>query len=237
MSSDHVHHHIPAWGLLLTGIGSTAILWLALTGQLDLYIHPRYFAFTAFTASIAAITSVAAYALRGRNASPGRGWGAALATAAVVLTLLIVPPTTLDSSMAQQRSVNSSVDTNQSVKLVGADPSRFTLRDWAALVTDPATAPTYAGHQVTLTGFVAPADESSDTFYLARFVVTCCTVDALPVGIPVRLSGWATKYRPDQWLEVTGTLVPATDAPDGAVLVLKPSKLRAVAEPAEPYEY
>lgn len=242
---DHVAHDrvdgarpgVP-WGLLLSLVGAVATLWLGASGQLDLYIHPRYNWFTLTMAALAVPAVLGAWAIRGRPHHPGRRWGSIAATLAVVLALLVVPPATLSASTAQQRSTNSSADGADAVRLAGGNPASFRLRDWSVLVTDPQSATTYAGQPVKLIGFVTRVSEdSSGVFYLSRFVVTCCTVDAQPVGVPVLLENWATEHRVDQWLEVTGRLVPAADAPNGTVLAIQPSAIRGVDQPDQPYEY
>ncbi len=243
--SEHAHAHAPAgapsrppWGLLLSLIGAVAICWLAGTGQLNLYIHPRYNTFTVVMAALAVIAALGAWAIRARTESPGRGWGAGAAALAMLLALFVVPPATLSASTAQQRSPNAGADAGEVTRLAGADPSTFALRDWAVLVNDPDSVTSYAGQQVKLTGFVTPVDDQhADMFYLARFVVTCCTVDARPVAVPVALQGWAGHHKPDQWLEVTGRLVPAQQLPGGAVLVVQPSTITPIAQPKQPYEY
>ncbi|MFT4216606.1 MAG: TIGR03943 family protein [Micropruina sp.] len=247
MSHDHHHNHaspeadsvrdgIP-WGLLLGLIGAVAICWLGATGRLNLYIHPRYNLFTVVMAALAALAAVAAWAIRGRSTAGGRGWAAGAAAVAMVVALLIVPPATLTSASAQQRSSNSGTDTD-TTRLAGADPSTFKLRDWAVLVGDPDSVAKYSGQQVKLTGFVTPTDDKRDgMFYLGRFVVTCCTVDARPVVVPIVTADWAKSYKPDHWLEVTGRLMPVENAPGGAVLVVQPSDIKSIPTPDIPYEY
>ncbi|WCI08491.1 hypothetical protein PJ267_19900 [Arthrobacter sp. OVS8] len=47
-------------GVMLSLIGIAATLWLAVTGKLELYIHPRYVPFTVTMTVVAAVVSVAA---------------------------------------------------------------------------------------------------------------------------------------------------------------------------------
>ncbi|MFT4297293.1 MAG: TIGR03943 family protein [Micropruina sp.] len=245
MSHDHDHasydhQESPGgfpWGLLLGLIGAVAICWLGVTGRLNLYIHPRYNLFTVVMAGLAAVAAVAAWVIRGRSTAGGRSWAAVAAAAAMVVALLIVPPSTLTAASAQQRSPNSGTDADTTA-LAGANPATFKLRDWAMLVNDPDSVAKYSGQQVKLTGFVLPTDDKRDgMFYLGRFVVTCCTVDARPVVVTVVKAEWAKSYKPDHWLEVTGRLVPIEDAPGGAVLVVQPSAIKPVPAPDTPYEY
>ncbi len=238
----------PSTGLLLALVGSVATLWLAASGQLGLYIHPRYFTFTTILVGLGLLATVAAHAVAGRTTDDDhdhpeaggwrgrlRGSGGVLAALALVIGLLIVPPATLSTVTVEQRDLNSSVEPD--TQLIGADPATFQLRDWAALLSHPSTAITYAGQQVSLSGFVTPApDGNPDVFYLARFVVTCCTVDAQPVGIPVAAAAWANAHPVDGWLQVTGTLVTSEASTTGGV-VLKPSALEPIEQPAQPYDY
>lgn len=243
---------LPA-GLVLALIGIIATLWLAATGQLGLYIHPRYFVFTTVVVALALAGTVAAFAVlpashddhhdhdhdhapEGALKRRFRGVGAVIAGVALVLGLLVLPPATLTSSTVEQRDLNSSID-SEAVTLVGADPAGFALRDWAALLANPSTAVAYAGRQATLSGFVTAApDGNPDVLFLARFVVTCCTVDAQPVGIPVAVPGWADNYPVDGWLEITGTFVTTTGA-GASTVVLKPSTITPIEQPAQPYDY
>ncbi|MFT3862319.1 TIGR03943 family putative permease subunit [Micropruina sp.] len=241
--APHLHGDEPraagfSWGLLLGLIGAVGICWLGATGQLSLYIHPRYNLFTLVMAGFGIIACLAAWAVRARSGGRGRAWGAAAAAIAMVLALFVVPPATLSSSTAQNRSPAAGVDPAEITRLAGADPSSFTLRDWAALVDDPGSVAAYAGQQVTLTGFVTPVDgDDVDVFYLARFVVTCCTVDARPVAVPVALPDWADQHKADQWVRITGRMVPAQNAPGEAVLMLQPAEITPIDQPDQPYEY
>lgn len=64
-----------------------------------------------------------------------------------------------------------------------------------------------AGKPVTIIGFVAPGEDSSDQFFLTRFMMACCAADARPVYISV--SGYDGYIPPaDTWVEVTGSWEP-----------------------------
>jgi uncharacterized repeat protein (TIGR03943 family) len=274
LSSDHTHHpgrgdgpatpgrwsasagasklrpSGPTLGLVLALIGSVATLWLASTGRLGLYIHPRYFVFTTIVVGLGLVGTVAAHAIAGREPADDhdhdhpeptgwrrrlRGSGGALAVLALGLGLLVIPPATLTSSTVEQRSLNSSADAE--LQLMGGDPAHFQLRDWAALLSRHSTATAYAGQEITLSGFVTSGrTQNPDLFYLARFVVVCCTVDAQPVGVPVALENWAANHPKDSWVQLTGTLV-LSDDPTLSGVVLKPTAIEAIEQPAQPYDF
>lgn len=238
-------------GLILALIGSVATLWLAVTGQLGLYIHPRYFTFTTIVVGLGLVATVAAYVIAGRHTADDHddhdhgevtGWrrrlqgsGAALAAIALVIGLLVMPPATLTTATVDQRSLNSSAEAD--IQLMGGDPANFQLRDWAAVLSRHSTAVTYAGQELTLSGFVTQSrSRNPDIFYLARFVVVCCTVDARPVGVPVAVANWEDVHKIDSWVQVTGTLV-ITDATTPGGVVLKPTSIEAIERPDQPYDF
>ena len=260
MSSEHHHEQQgppqarptgPSIGLVLALIGSVATLWLAATGQLGLYIHPRYFAFTTIVVGLGLIATIAAYAIAGRQVADDHddhghrdvtGWrrrlqggGGLVAALALVIGLLVMPPATLTTSTVEQRSLNASAEAD--IQLLGGDPANFQLRDWASVLSRHSTAVTYAGQELTLSGFVTQArSRNPDVFYLARFVVVCCTVDARPVGVPVAVADWENAYEVDSWVQVTGTLV-ITDATTPGGVVLKPTSIEAIERPDQPYDF
>lgn len=259
---------------MLALVGIVATLWLALTGQLGLYINPDTSWFAVLMASIGALFAVAAFAFppledeheseadasapapRGKKPAPapelhhehapstppGRIRTALTATivAGATLALLVLPPATLTSAVAAQRSINSDTSAldQGGTALVGADTSSFTVKDWAVLLRQNPDIDAYTGTPVEASGFVlASAEDSENVFYITRFVVTHCAIDAQPVGVPVYLPGWQEEYDADQWVEASGALSanPAQSGTDPLVLV--PEQLVGIEEPSDPYVY
>jgi hypothetical protein len=65
------------------------------------------------------------------------------------------------------------------------------------------------GVRVRLLGFDTGSQRGPrGTFELARFYITCCVADALPVGVPIDSvdAAGAAQARKEAWLDVTGTL-------------------------------
>ncbi|TXK20010.1 TIGR03943 family protein [Homoserinibacter sp. GY 40078] len=240
---------------MLSLIGVAGITWLAATGRLGLYIHPRYFVFTIVMAVIAGVVAIVAFAVLPSSRegahddhdhaplSPTRQrWatGGTLALIAVTaVVVLALPPATLTSNTAEQRSVNASATSGDaSPQLAGADTSAFTVKDWANMLRQGADAASLAGESPTLVGFVTPdPDDPENVFFVARFVVTCCAVDATPVGVPVYLPGWQDDHPVDGWVEVTGRFIENPSATSAEVVVVDPASVDAVEEPTDPYVY
>jgi uncharacterized repeat protein (TIGR03943 family) len=244
-------------GLLLVLVGVAAVVWLALSGRLGLYIHPRYFEFTVIMAVLAGVAAIVAAAFLPRAASEaddhdhahasGRraSWLTAGSIALIVATtavLLVVPPSTLTSGTVAQRDMNASAagatDAGDAPALVAGDGSAFTVKDWAGLLRQGVDDRYLADARPDVTGFVTPdPDDPENVFYVARFVVTCCAVDAQPVGVPVYLPGWQQDHPVDSWVQVTGRFAPNPSPTSMQALAIDPAQVAPIEQPADPYVY
>lgn len=243
-------------GILLSLIGIVAILWLAVTDQLGLYIHPRYFVFTVIMSALALVFIILAFSFLPQRVGKASeteslakptpsavGWGFAnaLLLAGTAVALLVLPPVTLTAATVAQRDINGSASSsadNDPIILVGADDSALSVKDWAGILRQGADEVSLAGKTPTLIGFVTPdPDDPTNVFYVARFVITCCAVDAQPIGVPVYLPGWQAQYDVDEWVSVTGEFVsnPSTDS--FQAIMLSPSDINVTDQPAQPYVY
>jgi uncharacterized repeat protein (TIGR03943 family) len=245
--------------LSLTAVAAT--LWLSATGRLGLYINPGYAPFATVMAVLGGLLAVAAFAFvpaaapraagpegRGRREgapSPGAGEavgrlraaGSLLVVAAAVVGLLVLPPRTLTSAAASQRSLNVSgtLSRAQTSTLEGQDPAAYTVRDWASLLRYD-TDGHLVGKSATLTGFVTPdRTDPANVFFITRFVITCCAVDAQPVGVPVYLPGWQKQYSADAWVTATGTFYESPHPTKGAATVITADQITTTAQPPQPY--
>ncbi|KQM60472.1 TIGR03943 family putative permease subunit [Agreia sp. Leaf210] len=246
-------------GLALSLIGIVSISWLALTGQLGLYIHPRYFVFTVVMAALGGLLTLAAFAVapekddheplqvdttvtrpRWRSLLPLAGIAA---TGVAFVALVIVPPSTLTTATVENRELNNSATSGQAdsasrVELAGADVKSLSLRDWSALLRDGSGSDFVVGKTTTLSGFVtADSTDPENVFYLTRFVITCCAVDAQPIGVPVYSPGWSSTYAVDSWVEAKGTFGLNPSAESSESVVLSNPTVTAIDQPAEPYAY
>lgn len=245
-------------GVLLSIIGVVATLWLGVTGQLALYIHPRYFGFTIVMAVIAGVLALAAFALvpagaaaladgHGHAEAGKRHWswlgpaGSTLILAAAVVGLLVLPPSTLSSATVTQRDLNGSASTlsqSDAVDLVGADYTTFTMKDWISLLRQGGGEEFLTGKTATVTGFVTPdKSDPENVFFAARFVVTCCAVDAQPIGLPVYSPGWQDRFETDSWVTVSGGFRTNPSQISDEALVMVPDSIAPVPEPDSPYVY
>ncbi|MBO2988624.1 TIGR03943 family putative permease subunit [Leucobacter tardus] len=249
-------------GLVLSAIGIAATLSLALSGRLDWYIHPRYTVFTVTMSLLGAVVGVLAVVVLasgdrrrrraqtqaqtvGADAAAGsdRPRALALVSAGVLVVglataLLIIPPATLSAATAGQREMNASISPGGEAPIALDDVDDVTeldVKQWSLLLRQQG-GDEALGRTADLVGFVMPAEGApDDVFYVARFSVTCCTIDAQPVGVPVYAPGWEDDFGTDDWVRVTGVFAANPD-PDGAhPTVLMPAESETVEMPEDPY--
>ncbi|KQS15769.1 hypothetical protein ASG05_13545 [Frigoribacterium sp. Leaf186] len=274
--------------MLLTLVVGVATLWLAATGQLVLYIHPRYDVFTVVMIVVGMALSLATLAFSPARADDvqdhdhddhdGHGHDARLdaatvpavedglrprrrrpltvglrrvafsagvvVTAGVAIAVVALPPATLTSATAGQRDVNSStaaLDRTSVADATGASSDAyrsFSVLDWAGLLRQTTDLAFYQGKTADVVGFVTPSDtDPDDVFYVSRFVVTCCAVDAQPVGVPVYLPGWQDQVAADDWVEVTGGFDTNRSSSSQDPIALVPDDVTTVGQPSDPYLY
>jgi uncharacterized repeat protein (TIGR03943 family) len=244
-------------GVTLSLIGVVAILWLGATGRLELYIHPRYVVFTIVMAVIGGAASIAAFLVvpsarhdeehdhDDRPAPPAPRWRTALSLAGSIVivvgalvALLVLPPAALTSATADNRDIagSTALSDADTTELVGGDSTTFTVKDWATLLHQGLGDDFFTGKPAAFSGFLVATDDP-DVVYVARFLVTCCAVDAQPLGVPVLLPGWQDELAPDDWVEVGGSFTPNPDASASEPIVLEPAEVTPIDQPAQPYVY
>jgi uncharacterized repeat protein (TIGR03943 family) len=88
------------------------------------------------------------------------------------------------------------------------------------------------GQRADLLGFVYRPDTETaeDQFSVGRFLVRCCTADAVAISIPVRSPGTASPDQ-DTWVRVQGTIRVA----DGAEPFVVADSVQVVPAPSRPY--
>lgn len=179
----------------------------------------------------------------GRTARVIAVTGTAL-TLAVAGTLLVLPPATLSAATADQRDINSTALSTETTSVADVTSSsdaafaKFTVLDWASLLRQTSDQSFYDGKPVDVVGFISAApDDPENVFYVSRFIITCCAVDAQPVGLPVYLPDWQNSFAIDDWVGVSGGFVSNPSSGSGVPISLVPEDIAVVERPAEPYLY
>ena len=241
-------------GAALALVGVIATIWLAATGTLTLYVHPRYILLTVIMAVLTLLVLVGMAAVGVSSAADedrdhdhvtrvsafGRllVWSKAAVLICAALALLVIPPATLSSSARQNRELVTSgqaLDSTKVAALVGADPATFSVKDWAALLSQGGPE-AVLGKQVNLSGYVLDRDEE-DVFFIARLVVSCYAVDAQPIGVPVYRPGWRDEIEPGAWIRIDGAFVnnPSRDSQESVAIGV--GSLSNIEEPDQPYVF
>jgi uncharacterized repeat protein (TIGR03943 family) len=248
-----------AWGGLLLKYWGT--------GQLRLLIHPNYFWLVLVTGIALLLLGI----VRGwqtftqsrhkdRDAQnrenlqhitlfpPGIGSGLLIATA---IAGFAIAPTVLTSQAALQRGVTESLPITRSQPQAfrtTVKPESRSLIDWIGTLNAYPEPDAYAGQKVKVTGFVVHLENLPDNYLLiSRFVLTCCAVDAYPVGLPVKLEASRKLYPPDTWLDIEGEMtvenlamneqtMQATATPKRQ-LVIVAKAIAQIPTPSDPYSY
>lgn len=239
-------------GLILISTIASSTLWLAATDQLELYVAPRHTVF-ATTMSIVGLIAALASAVRlttDHHALALSPWARLTATAATSValfaagTLLALPPATLTSATANQRDINSTAVGDGGTALADASEASsdtfagFSILDWASLLKQTSDAGFYEDKAVVAVGFISEDPEDPDNmFYVSRFLVTHCAIDAQPVGVPVYLENWKNTFEPDQWIETSGGLTTNRSQMSGQPIVLVPDDVTGIEQPEDPYLY
>jgi len=245
--------NVQRWrGVVLIAIAVVATIWLSFGNQLVLYIHPRYIVFTLIMGVLALGLVAASLVVRTHaedEEEPSRRSkllsGVGLGVAALIaVAMVVVPPATLTSATASQRDINSTTLGAETQSVSAADAASvatfttFTVVDWASLLRQTSDLQFYQGKPVDVVGFItADPDDPANMFYVSRFVVTCCAVDAQPTGIPVFLANWQDTYAVDDWIEATGQFGTNPSTASKQSIALHPDSVTKVDQPSEPYLY
>jgi putative membrane protein len=237
-------------------------LWLFFTDKLVLFIHPRYFIFTAIFAAIGLVFAVIAmfstYKTSKRDiektssptseetrkivsehtheheeeVAPNRVkivLSVAL-TAAVIALLTLFTPTSLSTQNINLARVNNfTFGTSETVDTSTID--KLSVKNWSTVLSG--NLPFDDKAEVNLSGFIVPIDD--DNFFLTRYVLSCCAIDAQTIAVPVNVPDWKDTLEIGKWVQVEANFIEPTVT--GYSHSLKPETLNVIPEPKEPYDY
>ncbi|GAA4771299.1 TIGR03943 family putative permease subunit [Microbacterium gilvum] len=159
-----------------------------------------------------------------------------VAASAVAVAALVLPPASLSVELAMDRDTGTPplFAGADEVVLGAADTSAFGVGEWSSVFATATNPDAYTGQEITLTGYVAPADGSDGGLRLGRLVITHCVIDAQPASIPVSVAADAAgDYPVGEWIEVQGVVT----ADAAGALAIQPETITVVEEPEDPYEY
>lgn len=92
----------------------------------------------------------------------------------------------------------------------------------------------FQGKTISVQGFVfRDGHMNEDTFAVSRFLVMCCTADAVPFGVLVRGTN-AASFADDTWVQIDGTIQVAT-LNGKETLQIQAKRIQPIEQPASPY--
>lgn len=238
-----------AWrGVFAIGVLTLVTVWLGWQGMLGFYIHPRYNLFTLVMAvigvslmAIAFFVPTKGHSHAGHKHAKGHSimeWLSLGLVTVVVAIALVLPPTTLSSYTAENRSFGT-VATSPAADAIDVESTtsgfeNLTVRDWASLLIQTQDPSFFRGKPFNALGTITDSGDP-DVFFLTRFVVTCCAVDAQPVSIPVYYPGWSDEFAVDSWVTVNGGFQVLPQIAEPGNLAVVPGDIVEEEVPREPY--
>lgn len=132
-----------------------------------------------------------------------------------IILLILIPllPQPLSSATAGNRTLNQASGESiiESNPLLQKDTTVYSIADWAKTLNYNPKLENFIGKNVDVTGFVfynSNFTSSTENFLVGRFVITCCAVDAAPIGLEVEnltaAGKWSDQFSSDDWVRVQG---------------------------------
>jgi putative membrane protein len=250
---EHEHSHLQDWaktGVLL-GLGAY-FLYNIVTGNLTNYINVN-FAWLSYLAVILffALGGYSAYQIistRGHHHDAhdhhdhdhehgGMSWGV-LAIVALPLVLgTLVPSRPLGSAAVDGNFNFNGVASTSNMSTLTGDPSRWNVLEWIRAFNMTPDASTYDGQEADVIGFVyRDTSFGQDQFMVARFTISCCVADAVPIGLPV-VWDKSADFPTDTWVRVRGNFQTGAFRDQSSQPVLHAVSVETVPQPEHPYLY
>ena len=207
-------------GILVCGY----ILLLASRDQLGFYTHPRYHLF----AVIISIAGVALFLIdimlqfKNRQSLNGSVFNLRRVKVSSYLAIIILtigytlPPKTLSPSSLAQRENPAIIEAESRCEIPKPteNSSTISINRWKTAMNS--------------------CNYGYDYFYIARYVISCCAVDSVPVKIVVEKS-FSVDYPDGTWVIVKGKLSQKVINGQAEYVITQPNTTK-ISQPKYPYE-
>lgn len=228
-------------------------LTLYYRNQLTLYIHPRYITTSFYSAIFAIAVGVIGSGLsllnliknKEHNSDKKDSFDLKSIVPMIVILLfcLLISPKSLTTATASQRNMDvNSFNKNSDEQIkenvfsnFSVDTEKYSIGDWISVTRSSVDLSSFRDKKAAISGFVFKPENSPEKMFLAaRFVVTCCAVDARPVGIYIEKDLKETEFKQNDWIEAKGKFdIKVIDGQNSLVLV--PDSIEKIKKPS--YEY
>lgn len=213
---------------------SASSIYMWIKGTLPLYIHPRYIVFTGVMSTVALMVCIVVFLRKVSHTHTNSSSLGKVSTSLVLFmlaALILLPPASLSYKLAQNRGAGYDVPITGTKKVkLNSSTEKFNLEEWASLISQTADIQKITAKKAHFSGFIIPIESKPDEFLVAKFVITCCAVDARPVTVPIKFTNWNQKFKADEWVSVRGI----TEVEDG-MIVVRAENVESIGKPKNPY--
>lgn len=223
------------------------ILLLACRDQLGFYIHPRYHIFASVISIIGIVlllidtmlqlklkVSVKPTKLSLKSVKP-----ASYLAIIILLAGYLLPPKPLSPSSLAQRESPAIIEPESRCEVPKPKESSSTIsiNRWKTAINSCKQTSYFNNTDISITGFVSNGllkNYGYNYFYIARYVISCCAVDSVPMKILVE-KNFFIDYPDGTWLTVKGKL--SQKVVNGqAEYVITDARADKIDQPKYPYE-
>ena len=223
------------------------ILLLACRDQLGFYIHPRYHIFASIISIIGIVlllidtmlqlklkVSVKPTKLSLKSVKP-----ASYLAIIILLAGCLLPPKPLSPSSLAQRESPAIIEPESRCETPKPreGSSTVSVNRWKTAINSCKQTSYFNNTDISITGFVSNGllkNYGYNYFYIARYVISCCTVDSVPMKILVE-KNFFIDYPDGTWLTVKGKL--SQKVVNGqAEYVITDARADKIDQPKYPYE-
>lgn len=236
---------------LLKSIGGiivcSYILLLACRDQLGFYIHPRYHIFASIISIVGIVlllidtmlqlklkVSVKPAKLSLKSVKP-----ASYLAIIILLAGYLLPPKPLSPSSLAQRESPAIIEPESRCEIPKPreGSSTVSINRWKTAINSCKQTSYFNNTDISVTGFVSNGllrNYGYNYFYIARYVISCCAVDSVPMKILVEKT-FFIDYPDGTWLTVKGKL--SQKVVNGqAEYVITDARADKIDQPKYPYE-
>ena len=223
------------------------ILLLACRDQLGFYIHPRYHIFASIISIIGIVlllidtmlqlklkVSVKPTKLSLKSVKP-----ASYLAIIILLAGYLLPPKPLSPSSLAQRESPAIIEPESRCEIPKPreGSSIVSINRWKTAIHSCKQTSYFNNTDISITGFVSNGllkNYGYNYFYIARYVISCCAVDSVPMKILVEKT-FFNDYPDGTWLTVKGNL--SQKVVNGqAEYVITDAHAAKIDQPKYPYE-
>lgn len=230
-------------GIIICGY----ILLLACRDQLGFYIHPRYHIFASIISIVGIVlllidtmlqlklkASVKPAKFRLKSVKP-----ASYLAIIILLAGYLLPPKPLSPSSLAQRESPAIIEPESRCEIPKPKEgsSAISINRWKTAINSCKQTSYFNNADISITGFVSNGllkNYGYNYFYIARYVISCCAVDSVPMKILVE-KNFFIDYPDETWLTVKGKL--SQKVVNGqAEYVITDARADKIDQPKYPYE-